>query len=170
VPNVVPDFAQAEFFVRAATLAAMNDLVEKVRRIAEGASLITGAVATIEMPEEPNSDMIVNYTIARRLNQRMHEVGLALPEARAEPATGSTDWGNVSYVVPSVETSYPILDRICTWHSQEVVEAALSELGFANTLSVARAMALTGIDLIADPALLAAVKDEFRQAKALRAA
>jgi amidohydrolase len=170
VPNVVPDFAQAEFFVRAATLAAMNDLVEKVRRIAEGASLITGAVATIEMPEEANSDMITNYTMARRLNEHLHNVGMILPEAKPEPGSGSTDWGNVSYIVPSVETSFPILDRVCTWHSQEVVEAARSELGFANTLTVARAMALTGVDLIADPALLIAVKEEFRQAKARRAA
>ena len=83
---------------------------------------------------------------------------------------GSTDWGNVSYVVPSVETGFPILDRVCTWHSQEVVEAADSELGYRNTLAVARAMALTGLDLILEPALLAAVKEEFGRAKAVRAA
>ena len=65
---------------------------------------------------------------------------------------GSTDWANVSYEVPSVETSYPIIDHVCTWHSQEVVQAADSEMGYANTLAVARAMALTGIDLIVDPA------------------
>lgn len=83
---------------------------------------------------------------------------------------GSTDWANVSYEVPSVETSFPIVDRVCTWHSQEVVEAADSEMGYANTLAVARAMALTGIDLIVDPDLLASVKDEFARAKAARGA
>ena len=83
---------------------------------------------------------------------------------------GSTDWANVSYEVPSVETSYPITDHVCTWHSQEVVEAADSEMGYANTLAVARAMALTGIDLIVDQDLLASVKDEFTRAKAARGA
>jgi metal-dependent amidase/aminoacylase/carboxypeptidase family protein len=154
--------------VRAATLASMNELVEKVRRIAEGAALITGASVVIEMPEEPNSDMITNYTLANRLSANLSGVGLELPAAKPEPGLGSTDWGNVSYVVPSVETSYPILDRVCTWHSQEVVDAADSELGYANTLSVARAMALTGLDLIADPALLGSVKEEFLRAKAKR--
>jgi hypothetical protein len=51
-----------------------------------------------------------------------------------------------------------------------VVEASVSPLGFANTLTVARAMALTGVDLIAEPSLLADVKDEFARAKAARAA
>ena len=158
-PNVVPDFAQAEFFVRAATLAGMDALVAQVRRIAEGAALMT---------EDAFSDMITNYAMATRLGQHLAAVGLNLPEAKPEPGTGSTDWGNVSYEVPSVETAYPILDRVCTWHSQDVVVAADSEMGYANTLSVARAMALTGIDLIADPALLATVKEEFATAKVVR--
>jgi amidohydrolase len=170
VPNVVPHFAQAEFFVRAATLAGMNRLVEQVRRIAEGAAQMTGARLELEMPEEANSDMITNYTLATRLGHHISGAGLSLPKAEPEPASGSTDWGNVSYVVPSVETSYPILDRVCTWHSRDVVEASVSPLGFANTLTVARAMALTGVDLIAEPSLLADVKDEFARAKAARAA
>lgn len=169
IPNVVPDFAQADLFVRAASLAAMNRLADKVRQIAEGAALMTGASVMVEMPEEPNSDMITNYTLARRLSQHMSEVGMNLPEAKSEPGTGSTDWGNVSYVVPSVETSYPILDRVCTWHSQEVVDAADSEIGYANTLTVARAMALTGVDLIADASLLNAVQEEFRRSRDARA-
>jgi amidohydrolase len=170
VPNVVPDFAQAEFFVRAATLAGMNELVEKVRRIAEGAALITGASLELEMPEEPNADMITNYPMASRLGEHLEEVGLQLPLAKAEPGSGSTDWANVSYEVPSVETSFPIVDHVCTWHSQEVVQAADSEMGYANTLAVARALALTGIDLIVDQELLALVKDEFTRAKAARGA
>jgi amidohydrolase len=170
VPNVVPHFAQAEFFVRAATLAAMNELVEKVRHIAEGAALITGASLEFEMPEEAYADMITNYPMASRLSHHLDAVGLQLPPAKAEPAMGSTDWANVSYEVPSVETSYPIIDHVCTWHSQEVVQAADSEMGYANTLTVARAMALTGIDLIVDQDLLASVKDEFTRAKAARGA
>jgi hypothetical protein len=112
--------------------------------------------------------MITNYTLARRLQQRLDNVGLQLPAAKPEPASGSTDWGNVSYEVPSVETGFPILDRLCTWHSPEVVAAADSPLGYANTLAVAQAMALTGVDLIAEPELLQAVKEEFAAAKAGR--
>ena len=82
---------------------------------------------------------------------------------------GSTDWANVSYEVPSVETSYPIIDSRLHL-AFAVVQAADSEMGYANTLTVARAMALTGIDLIVDQDLLASVKDEFTRAKAARGA
>ena len=155
--------AQAEFFVRAATLAGMHTLVGRVRGIAEGAALITGATLEFTQPEEANSDMITNYTMARRLDAHLATVGLHMPPAQPEPGMGSTDWGNVSYVVPSVETGFPILDRLCTWHSQEVVEAAISPLGFANTLKVAKALALTGLDLLSDGQLMDEVKDEFRR-------
>ena len=161
VPNVVPHYAAAEFFVRAATLAYMNELVEKVERIAQGAALITGATCTVSLPDRPNFDMITNYTLARRLKGNLDAVGLTMPDAHPEEGSGSTDWGNVSYYVPSVETSYPILDHVCTWHSQEVVEASVSELGFANTIMVAKAMALTGLDLLLDTGALGEVKAEF---------
>jgi amidohydrolase len=167
IPNVVPDYAVAEFYVRASTVSRMNALVEQVRRISEGAASITGATLTFELPEEPNWDMITNHALARRLALHMADVGFRLPEAKPEPGKGSTDWGNVSYVTPSVETSYPILDRVCTWHSQDVVNASASELGEENTLKVAKAMALTGVDLLADSTLLEAVTSEF--AKALQA-
>lgn len=159
--NVVPDFARAEFFVRAATLEYMNQLVEQVRQIAAGAALITGARLEFEASGLPNSDMVTNLTLARALKRNLDEVGLEMPEATAEPASGSTDWGNVSYEVPSVETGFPILDRVCTWHSSDVVAAADSELGYRNTLLVAKAMALTGVDILADPALLADIQREF---------
>ena len=96
VPNVVPDFAQAEFFVRAATLAAMNELVEKVRRIAEGAALITGASLEFEMPEEPNADMITNYPMASRLGQHLDAVGLAAPAGKAGAGHGIDRLGATS--------------------------------------------------------------------------
>lgn len=169
IPNVVPDYASADFYVRAATVARMNVLVGQVRRITEGAASITGASFTFEMPEEPNWDMITNHALARKLAVHMAEVGLELPVARPEPGKGSTDWGNVSYVAPSVETAYPILDRVCTWHSQDVVDASISELGEENTLKVAKAMALTGVDLLTEPSLLEAVKLEFDQALQIRA-
>ena len=166
VPNVVPDFAAAEFFVRAGTMAYMTELTEKLRRIAEGAALMTGATLTFDDAEQPTWDMITNYVLAGALKRNIDAVGLHLPEAKAEEGSGSTDWGNVSYVVPSVETSYPIIDHVCTWHSQEVVDAADSDLGYANTLLVGQALAMTGLDLVQDDALMAAIRNEFAASRA----
>ncbi|MCO5222665.1 MAG: M20 family metallopeptidase [Thermomicrobiales bacterium] len=168
--NVIPDYAEAFFFVRAATQTYMYELVEKVRRIAEGAALMTGATLEFSFPEPASWDMITNYTLANALKANIDRVGLALPEAKAQEANGSTDWGNVSYTVPSVETAYPIINRVCTWHSQDVVDAAESELGYGNTFLVAKAMALTAIDLIENPETLTAIKTEFTEARDRRIA
>lgn len=159
--NVIPDYAEALFYVRAGTQTYMYELVEKVRKIAEGAGLMTGATLELSFPEDASWDMITNYTLAQALKANIDSVGLVLPDAKAEEGNGSTDWGNVSYVVPSVETSFPIVQGRCTWHSQDVVDAAESELGYANTFLVGKAMALTALDLIANPDKLAAIKSEF---------
>lgn len=166
--NVIPDFAAAEFLVRGSTLKYVNELVDHVRKIAEGAALITGATLSFTFPEKANFDMVTNYTLARALKENLDAVGMLLPEAKPKEGSGSTDWGNVSYVAPSVETGYPILDHVCTWHSQEVVDAADSEMGYANTLLTARAMALTGYDVLTEPSLREAIQAEFRAAIAAR--
>lgn len=166
VPNVVPDFAAAEFFVRAQTMAYLTELVQKVRNIAEGAALMTGATLTFDDSEKPSFDMITNHTLATALKANIDAVGLKLADAKPEEGNGSTDWGNVSYVVPSVETSYPIIDHVCTWHSQEVVDASDADLGYANTILVARALAMTGVDLVDDADLLVRVRGEFNASRA----
>ncbi|MDI3341923.1 MAG: M20 family metallopeptidase [Sphaerobacter sp.] len=167
-PNVVPDYAEGSFLVRAATRSYMQELVEKVRGIAEGAAAMTGATLRFEFNEEPYYDMITNYPLARRIKAHLDELGLVLPEPKVGPGTGSTDWGNVSYEVPSVETSYPIVDRVITWHSQDVVEAANSELGYANTITVAKALALAGLDVLTDAGLRAEMTLAFERERAAR--
>ncbi|MDP9359584.1 MAG: M20 family metallopeptidase [Chloroflexota bacterium] len=167
-PNVVPSFAAGDFLIRAQTMAYMNELVEKVRRVAEGAAAMTGSEVRYLLPERATFDMITNHTLARRIKTHLDALGLAMPEAVPEEGSGSTDWGNVSYVVPSVETGFPILDRVCTWHSPEVVEAADAAMGYENTITVAKALALAGLDLLTDAALLRRVKGEFAETRAAR--
>ncbi len=169
-PNVVPDFAAGDFLIRAQTMAYMFELVEKVRKISEGAALITGSDLSFIFSEKPSFDMITNYPLARRLKIHLDDLGMRMPEARAEEGRGSTDWGNVSYEIPSVETGYPIIDRVCTWHSQEVVDASDSALGYDNTITVAKGLALAGIDVLTDPELRAEIRRSFEVTRAGRGA
>jgi amidohydrolase len=169
-PNVIPHYAATKYRARAATIAYMETLIEKVQRIGEGAALMTGCRFEFVRTVEPYFDMITNHTLARQVKLHLDELGFVQPEATAAEPAGSTDWGNASYAAPSVETSFPIMTGTCTWHSQAVVDASDSELAYANTLTVAKALALTGIDLISDPALLAAVRQEFDRSLGQRAA
>ena len=72
----------------------------------------------------------------------------------------STDFGNISYKLPSVTGSFAISHEPIPGHSQQVVDASGSEFGYDQLIKVSKAMALTALDLMTDPELLAKAKDE----------
>ena len=160
-PNVVPHLASAEFYVRAADLAYVRTLEDKLRRIAEGAALMTETTVEIAQVSPTYYDMRPSYTLGRRYNERMRAAGLEVTAgARGERGSFSTDFANISYLMPAVNGSFAISQTPIRGHSQEVVEAACSEYGLAQLLKVSQAMALTALDLFTDPPLLAEAREE----------
>jgi metal-dependent amidase/aminoacylase/carboxypeptidase family protein len=156
--------------VRAATEAGMWAVFRRVEAIVNGAGLITGATPTIKRDPYAFADMITNHTLARRVKAHLDDLGLPTAPARVGRLAGSTDWGNVSYLVPSLEADFPITTEPVPWHSSAVVAASISELGLTNMVTMARALALTGLDVLADDIFAAAVRTEFAEALAARAA
>jgi len=71
----------------------------------------------------------------------------------------STDFGNVSYLIPSVTGSFAISKTPIPGHSQQVVDASGSEFGYEQYVKVSTAMALTVLDLLTKPELLQEAKD-----------
>lgn len=160
-PNVVPHYAAAQFFIRAADRTYLEVLEEKVRRIAEGAALMTETTVEVTRVGPTCYDMRPSYVIGRRYEENMRRAGMAI-NARDQSTRGSysTDFGNVSYVVPAVTGSFAISHEPIPGHSQQVVDASASPFGHEQLLKVSTAMALTALDLLTDPELLAAAQDE----------
>jgi metal-dependent amidase/aminoacylase/carboxypeptidase family protein len=75
---------------------------------------------------------------------------------------GSTDVGNVSQMVPTIQPMLQISPREVTCHMAAFAKAAISDAGHRGMLLAAKAMAMTAVDLLADPATLARVSAEFR--------
>jgi len=80
-------------------------------------------------------------------------------------AFGSTDMGNVSQLVPSIHPSVAIAPVEVVAHSPQFASAAASEAGIQGLLDAAKALAMTVVDLVANPEIVNKVKDEFEQAK-----
>jgi metal-dependent amidase/aminoacylase/carboxypeptidase family protein len=76
---------------------------------------------------------------------------------------GSTDMGNVSYVVPSIHPSIAIGPKKLAGHSREFAAVSFSERGHEAMLVAAKAMALTALDLFSDEALMEKVRREFKK-------
>jgi len=159
-PNVVPRYAAAHFYIRAADRAYMEELTEKVADIARGAGLMTGAEVKISQKGPIYYDERPSYVIGRVYQEHMREAGMEInPRAEAR-GSYSTDFGNLSYVMPAVSGSFAISHEPIPGHSPAVAECAGTEFGVQQMFRVAQAMALTALDLFTNADLLAQAKME----------
>jgi len=71
--------------------------------------------------------------------------------------------GNVSQVVPSIHPYIAIGPEKMAGHSTEFVKAAASEEGHRALINAAKGLAMTSIDVLTNPELLAKIRQEFKE-------
>ncbi|MCL4459709.1 MAG: M20 family metallopeptidase [Chloroflexi bacterium] len=161
-PHIVPDHTEAEFRVRAADTNYMLETLEKVKRCAEAGALATGATVSIRTSEHPIMEMRSNRALAKAFTASYAALGIATDES-GRKKMGSTDMGNVSHVVPAIHPRVAIGSPGLVSHTPEFAAAADSETGHQAMLLAAKAMALTTLDLLTKPGLLAEIREEFEK-------
>jgi amidohydrolase len=158
-PNIVPEFAEARFYLRAAKRTTLNDVTKKVKAIAEGAALATGTRVEIKPLQNEIDELILNPTFDAVLVEELEKLGeTIINDIRG---LGSTDAGNVSHVVPTVHGYIKIGPSDLVPHTDAFREAAKSPQGDKALILSSKALALTGARLITEPALLAAIREDF---------
>lgn len=163
--NVVPDYAVAQFYVRAKTRSYVNELVEKVKSIAEGAALMTGATMKMSNYELSYDNMVTNETLSDIFTEQLISLGVDSGEIdENRDGSGSLDMGNVSLVVPSIHPYIKICNELYSCHTTEFRDAALSEQGKEAMILGAKAMATTAYELLTKQDLLVKIKEEFEKA------
>jgi len=158
--NVVPKYARCQFGIRAARSDTLEELSAKVLKIAEGAALMTGCELKVSERETPYSERWPSYVIGRKYQENMEAVGLDVSRPQRGRTWASSDFGNVSKVLPAATGMFAISTDPIPGHSQQVVDASGSEYGYDQFLKVSKAMALTALDILTDPELLANAKEE----------
>src|SRR5262249_61662639 len=87
-----------------------------------------------------------------------------VPESpEVEDRLGSSDVGNVSQVVPTIQPLVKIAPDGTAIHSRAFEAAAVTPLARQGLLAAAKAMAMTAVDLLGDASLLARVKQDFQR-------
>jgi amidohydrolase len=164
--NIVPDYAVAQFYVRAGKREDVNILVEKVKQCAEGAALQTGATVKSSFYEFSYDDMITNQTLSAVFTKQLISLGVEETDIHEQrDGSGSLDMGNVSQVVPSIHPYVKICNEAYACHTHEFREAAMTDQGRDAMILGAKSMALTGLEILTDKELLAAIKEEFQKNK-----
>lgn len=159
-PNVVPAYAEGDFLVRAAARATMADVMEKVKRCAEGAALQTGARVEFEQGLV-YAERYNNRVLADVFASNMGRLGVEGERPPSEGGVGSSDIGNVSMVCPTIHPYLKIADDV-SGHTVEFREAAGSPRGYEAMLAAAKGLAMTALDVFYRSETVTAMWDEFK--------
>jgi amidohydrolase len=162
-PNVVPDFAAANFMLRSRDRNYLHEVVDKVRRVAEGAAQLTGARLEI-LPAHPMYENVrPNEVLVRAARANAEAIGMPIDATPSGWNGGgaSTDFGNVSQVLPAYYLRFAVSQEPVPGHSTAMTEAAKTALAHDNAIATAKVLALTACDLLADPALVKAARADF---------
>lgn len=163
-PNIVPQRAALEFYIRSADPSTLTELSRRADQIFTGAAVQAGCGVEITwdstpvfLPTRLNGPLTSRYAVnAARRGRPMVPKGL-LPESM----TGSTDLGNVSVRVPSIHPLLGVAEFGTPLHTPEFAAAAATPEADASMIDGAVAMAVTALDFLADPALRDAVAADF---------
>lgn len=157
--NIIPDRTRAWFMLRSPDQAEYERMKVRFRSIAEAAALATDTRAEIEF-SGGSTTMQNNQALIGRWRSNAEAYGIV--DQGQDPASGSTDMGNVSWVCPAIHPELAIVDEPTPGHSIRFRDAAAMPRADATTLLAATLVAQTAYELFLDPALVAAARAEFR--------
>ena len=203
-PNVVQAQAKVRYVVREPRVREMMKLIERVRKVAQGAALMTETsvtdrlvtVASELVPNTPLCDAMQanldalgppgftaeDMAYAARFQATMSADDIAgtyamaglppkadkvladfLPPAGlpAHSLPGSTDVGDVSWVVPTVQMWGANYAIGTPFHSWQMVAQGKGAPALKGMVHAAKVMAATGIDAFTNPELIARAREDL---------
>ncbi|WP_376092086.1 M20 family metallopeptidase [Roseomonas sp. CCTCC AB2023176] len=205
-PNVVQSRAKVRYLIRAKDLPELNQLVGRVRKIADGAALMTETTVETQVVSAV-SNLLGNSPLERAMYDNFLRLGppqfddadrdfaakiqatlseqdiaaahrrhglkvepgkvlcdIVVPlENRGTGGVGSTDVGDVSWTVPTVQARGATCAIGTPFHSWQLTAQGKSPAAHKGMLHVAKVMAGTAVDAIRDPELIRRAKEEFRE-------
>lgn len=168
-PSIVPEKAGARLWLKSTDLQNLNEVVCRVKKCAEGVASSLGAQVSVLHEYPLFEESIPNLTLIKSVSENLNELKIPFesPEETSRALVyGSTDYGNVSHVVPSVSPAIAIGPETLSLHTEEAARAAVSSRGHEALVEITKVMSMTGVDLLGQPALLEEARSEFSKYRA----
>ncbi|XP_064393682.1 peptidase M20 domain-containing protein 2-like [Halichondria panicea] len=159
-PNIIPEKAAMEYYIRAPSMSDLDLLKSKVTACFKSAATATGCEVEICEPADTFASVKHNDTLAKLYYRNIVDLGVK-DMILEENLGGSTDMGNVSYIVPSIHPMFAIGSGEVN-HTREFTAAANTPEAHTATLIAAKAMAHTCIDVLTTDGLMEKIKDTFK--------
>ncbi|MEP2770586.1 MAG: amidohydrolase [Fulvivirga sp.] len=194
VVNVVPDYSRIWTRVRDTKREGMEAVWKHVERIAEGAAIMADVDYKIKLISGVH-EVLPNRTGGAALQANLEYLGEIayteeevafgkniqketgkpqigmdtkinpMEETLEHPMGGSTDVGDVSWVVPTVRLSATVAPKDTPWHSWAVVACGGMSIGHKGMIYATKALSMTMIDFFQNEKLRAGIKEEFKERK-----
>jgi aminobenzoyl-glutamate utilization protein B len=190
VPNVVAEHAAVWIWARDWQRTEVEALLARIRKIAEGAALMTETEVSVKI-QAGSWELLNNDAGARLLDANVRWLGspvytpaedafakkiqkdTQVPEVGMERVIhplegqvqegGSTDVGDVSWIVPTLHLTVATSPKAAPWHAWPVVATGGMSIGHKGMLLASKSLAATVVDLFEQPQALRAVRTEFEK-------
>ena len=165
-PNIIPDYVSAELYVRALQLDYLETVFTKVRECAAGAATMTGADVKITTDPLRYEPFKRNSALEQACQCNMERLGFESDPPKAG-GLGSTDLGNLSQALPTIQPILAMCATSIAGHSQEMADATLEPRGQAVLIKAAKLLAMTAYDYLTSADVREQAAQEFQREAAL---
>lgn len=192
VVNVVPDYSRIWVRARDIKREGVEEVYTRLQKIAEGAAMMANVKYKISLVSgiyevlvnrtgagyvQKNLEALgpVTYTaeettFAKKIQESTDkpQVGLyteiePMEETDSNAGGGSTDVGDVSWIVPTIRVSVATAPVGTPWHSWAVVACGGMSIGHKGMMQASKLLAMTMVDLYEDPSKVEAVKADYKK-------
>jgi aminobenzoyl-glutamate utilization protein B len=188
--NIIPDYAQGQYWLRDATGDGVNEMLARTRKAADGAALATETRAQVNLLFSTR-DPVPNNTLDRLLQKELDRVGppafdaadvefaravqkelgyeqaglaaTAMPYREGNGGTASSDIGEVSAVVPLAELGVAAKPIGTPGHHWAQTVCAAHPIGHKAMMVAAKILAASALDLLRDSSLVKAAREDFQK-------
>ncbi|KAK0906006.1 hypothetical protein LTR91_016940 [Friedmanniomyces endolithicus] len=173
-PNIIHAYSAGRFVVRSSSRARVEVLRKRVFACFEAGATATGAELKLT-PGGSYADHVPNHALGRSYQKYFNRLGAGIVEGDLDilrsSTSASTDQGDISYAIPSIQPSCWIRSEDHTGkqlggpHTPDFEKAVRTEEAHGLAMRVAKALAATAVDVLTRPELLAEVRREFDEMK-----
>jgi aminobenzoyl-glutamate utilization protein B len=194
VVNVVPDYSRLWVRVRDTSREGLLPVWKQVEKMASGAAIMANVDHKVTLVSGVH-EILVNRTGSAIMQKNIESLGAIsyteeeqafakkIQEANGKPQVGviseikpmeetqehsmggSTDVGDVSWVVPTIRMGATVAPTGTPWHSWAVVASVGMSIGHKGMGYASKALAMTMVDLYQNETLRNEIKAEFKQKK-----
>ena len=157
--NTIPEFARLRYGVRARKPETLNNAIERVVNCARCCAHALGCQFSYRHSAHPYYTMRHNMPLLHAFAANLDLLGESYIDEVS--SSYSTDMGNVSFKAPSIHPYISIGGAHLVGHTPAFAEACNSESGFNGMLVAAKAMSMTGFDVLTSEELRKEVRKAF---------